>query len=159
MIRGPKRPPAPLLSPQTASSRHLPKPLAASVLLASWHLLAHAVHADELVEVPVLPLADWQPLAVVPMAEADLRCRQCQGKFIDPLASVDTAIPPAEADLEVFADDSEVTEGTLFFSGNVRVQQGYRYVTADEVQIDRQNETAVASGEVTLREPGVLLTG
>ena len=159
MIRGPKRPPAPLLSPKTATSRHLPKPLAASVLLASWHLLAHPVHADELVEVPVLPIPDWQPLAVVPMAEADLRCRQCQGKFIDPLASVDTAIPPAEADLEVFADDSEVTEGTLFFSGNVRVQQGYRYVTADEVQIDRQNETAVASGEVTLREPGVLLTG
>jgi LPS-assembly protein len=39
------------------------------------------------------------------------------------------------------------------------VQQGYRSVTADAVEIDRQNETAVASGNVTLREPGVVMTG
>jgi LPS-assembly protein len=137
----------------------LPNPLGASVLLASWSLLAQPLWATELVEVGVLPLTDWQPLAIVPKAEADLRCRQCSGKFIDPLASVNIDVPPTEADLEVSADDSEVTEGTLFFSGNVRVQQGYRFVTADEVQIDRQNETAVASGQVTLREPGIVLTG
>ena len=159
MIRSPKRPPAPRLSSKVTTARHLPKPLAASVLLASWSLLAHSPRADELIEVAVTPLPDWQPLAVVPESEIDLRCRQCQGKFVDPLGSVDIGISPAEADLEVSADDSEVTEGTLFFSGNVRVQQGYRFVTADEVQIDRQNETAVASGQVTLREPGVVLTG
>jgi LPS-assembly protein len=129
------------------------------VLLASWSLLAQPLWATELVEVGVIPLTDWQPLAIVPKAEADLRCRQCSGKFIDPLASVNIDVLPTEADLEVSADDSEVTEGTLFFSGNVRVQQGYRFVTADEVQIDRQNETAVASGQVTLREPGIVLTG
>ena len=57
------------------------------------------------------------------------------------------------------ADDSEVTETKLYFNGNVSVQQGYRSVTADAVEIDRQNETAVASGNVTLREPGVVMTG
>ena len=57
------------------------------------------------------------------------------------------------------ADDSEVTETMLYFNGNVSVQQGYRSVTADAVEIDRQNETAVASGNVTLREPGVVMTG
>ncbi|NDH41685.1 MAG: LPS-assembly protein LptD, partial [Gammaproteobacteria bacterium] len=137
----------------------MPKPLAVSVLLASWSLLAHPLKAEELVEVAVLPVPDWRPLAVIPAPEADLRCRQCQGKFVDPLAAVDTGVPPTEADLEVSADDSEVTEGTLFFSGNVRVQQGYRTVTADEVQIDRVDETAVALGQVTLREPGIVLTG
>ena len=131
MIRGPKRPLAPLLPVKTASSRHRPKPLAVSVLLASLSLLVQPVSADELVEVAVLPVPDWQPLAVIPATETDLRCRQCQGKFIDPLAAVDTTVTPTEADLEVSADDSEVTESTLFFSGNVRVQQGYRFVTAD----------------------------
>ena len=69
------------------------------------------------------------------------------------------SVPPGEADLEVTADDSEVTETMLYFNGNVSVQQGYRSVTADAVEIDRQNETAVASGNVTLREPGVVMTG
>ncbi len=156
---GPKATPACLLPLTFIPARLLPNPLAVSVLLASWSLLAHPLWASELVEVGVIPLTDWQPLAIVPKAEADLRCRQCSGKFIDPLASVDINVLPTEADLEVSADDSEVTEGTLFFSGNVRVQQGYRFVTADEVQIDRQNETAVASGQVTLREPGIVLTG
>ena len=156
---GPIATPACLLPLTFTPARLLPNPLAASVLLASWSLLAQPLWATELVEVGVLPLTDWQPLAIVPKAEADLRCRQCSGKFIDPLASVNIDVPPTEADLEVSADDSEVTEGTLFFSGNVRVQQGYRFVTADEVQIDRQNETAVASGQVTLREPGIVLTG
>ena len=151
--------PACLLPLTFTPARLLPNPLGASVLLASWSLLAQPLWATELVEVGILPLTDWQPLAIVPKAEADLRCRQCSGKFIDPLASVNIDVPPTEADLEVSADDSEVTEGTLFFSGNVRVQQGYRFVTADEVQIDRQNETAVASGQVTLREPGIVLTG
>ena len=156
---GPIATPACLLPLTFTPARLLPNPLAASVLLASWSLLAQPLWATELVEVGILPLTDWQPLAIVPKAEADLRCRQCSGKFIDPLASVNIDVPPTEADLEVSADDSEVTEGTLFFSGNVRVQQGYRFVTADEVQIDRQNETAVASGQVTLREPGIVLTG
>ena len=156
---GPTATPACLLPLTFTPARLLPNPLGASVLLASWSLLAQPLWATELVEVGVLPLTDWQPLAIVPKAEADLRCRQCSGKFIDPLASVNIDVPPTEADLEVSADDSEVTEGTLFFSGNVRVQQGYRFVTADEVQIDRQNETAVASGQVTLREPGIVLTG
>jgi len=156
---GPTATPACLLPLTFTPARLLPNPLGASVLLASWSLLAQPLWATELVEVGVIPLTDWQPLAIVPKAEADLRCRQCSGKFIDPLASVNIDVPPTEADLEVSADDSEVTEGTLFFSGNVRVQQGYRFVTADEVQIDRQNETAVASGQVTLREPGIVLTG
>ena len=55
------------------------------------------------------------------------------------------AVPPGEADLEVTADDSKVTETMLYFNGNVSVQQGYRSVTADAVETDRQNETAVAS--------------
>lgn len=156
---GPTATPACLLPLTFTPARLLPNPLGASVLLASWSLLAQPLWATELVEVGVIPLTDWQHLAIVPKAEADLRCRQCSGKFIDPLASVNIDVPPTEADLEVSADDSEVTEGTLFFSGNVRVQQGYRFVTADEVQIDRQNETAVASGQVTLREPGIVLTG
>jgi LPS-assembly protein len=129
------------------------------VLTASVSLTSGLVQADGLTEVSVAPWPDWTPIKVIPLDQAALRCRQCQGQFLDPLANVDQSVPPGEADLEVTADDSEVTETKLYFNGNVSVQQGYRSVTADAVEIDRQNETAVASGNVTLREPGVVMTG
>ena len=115
--------------------------------------------ADELNERTVLPLLDWQPLISVPVTSVDKRCRQCDGQFIDPLANIDTSIPPTDSDLEVNADNSEVTETELTFVGNVRVQQGYRRVSANQVTIDRAGERAVASGDVTFREPGVVITG
>ena len=115
--------------------------------------------AAELTETPVLPWPDWQPLTVIPVDQRELRCRLCRGKFVDPLKNTDRSLPPGEADLEVTADDSEVTETTLYFTGNVQAQQGYRSMSADAVAIDRQNETATALGNVILREPGVVMTG
>jgi LPS-assembly protein len=151
-----RSPHLPLTSSATFFAR---KPLVMGVLTASVSLTSGLVQADGLTEVSVAPWPDWTPIKVIPLDQAALRCRQCQGQFLDPLANVDQSVPPGEADLEVTADDSEVTETKLYFNGNVSVQQGYRSVTADAVEIDRQNETAVASGNVTLREPGVVMTG
>ena len=146
----------PLTSSATFFAR---QPLVMGVLTASLSLTSELVQADGLTEFSVAPWPDWTPIKVIPLDQAALRCRQCQGQFLDPLANVDQSVPPGEADLEVTADDSEVTETKLYFNGNVSVQQGYRSVTADAVEIDRQNETAVASGNVTLREPGIVMTG
>lgn len=146
----------PLTSSATFFAR---QPLVMGVLTASVSLTSGLVQADGLTEVSVAPWPDWTPIKVIPLDQAALRCRQCQGQFLDPLANVDQSVPPGEADLEVTADDSKVTETKLYFNGNVSVQQGYRSVTADTVEIDRQNETAVASGNVTLREPGIVMTG
>ncbi len=146
----------PLTSSATFFAR---QPLVMGVLTASVSLTSGLVQADGLTEVSVAPWPDWTPIKVIPLDQATLRCRQCQGQFLDPLANVDQSVPPGEADLEVTADDSKVTETKLYFNGNVSVQQGYRSVTADTVEIDRQNETAVASGNVTLREPGIVMTG
>ena len=151
-----RSPHLPLTSSATFFAR---KPLVMGVLTASVSLTSGLVQADGLTEVSVAPWPDWTPIKVIPLDQAPLRCRQCLGQFLDPLANVDQSVPPGEADLEVTADDSEVTETKLYFNGNVSVQQGYRSVTADAVEIDRQNETAVASGNVTLREPGVVMTG
>ncbi len=151
-----RSPHLPLTSPVTSFAR---KPLVMGVFTASVSLVSGLAQAEGLTEVSVAPWPDWTPIKVIPLDQAALRCRQCQGQFLDPLADVDQSAPPGEADLEVTADDSEVTETMLYFNGNVSVQQGYRSVTADAVEIDRQNETAVASGNVTLREPGVVMTG
>ena len=70
-------------------------------------------------------------MKAIPLEEQDLACRQCGGRFFDPLADADLTQSPTEADLEVYADDTEVTEGELLFQGNVSLKQGYRQVTAD----------------------------
>ena len=144
--------------PSVVRQAWLRKPLASAVCLALGVSTQHTI-ADELNERTVLPLLDWQPLILVPVTSVDKRCRQCDGQFIDPLANINTSIPPTDSDLEVNADNSEVTETELTFVGNVRVQQGYRRVSANQVTIDRAGERAVASGDVTFREPGVVITG
>lgn len=144
--------------PSVVRQAWLRKPLASAVCLALGVSTQHTI-ADELNERTVLPLLDWQPLISVPVTSVDKRCRQCDGQFIDPLANINTSIPPTDSDLEVNADNSEVTETELTFVGNVRVQQGYRRVSANQVTIDRAGERAVASGDVTFREPGVVITG
>lgn len=140
------------------NSKWLRNPLTKAVGIAIGVCTQGAV-ADELNERAVLPLLDWQPLISVPAAAADKRCRQCSGQFVDPLAHIDTSIPPTDSDLEVTAENSEVTESELIFTGNVSVQQGYRRVSADRVNIDRAREQAIASGNVTFREPGVVISG
>ena len=102
---------------------------------------------------------DWQPMKAIPLDEQDLACRQCGGRYVDPLAGADLTQSPTEADLEVYADDTEVTEGELLFQGNVSLKQGYRQVTADRVTADRARETATATGNVVFREPGILIRG
>ena len=122
-------------------------------------LSAASARSAPLLEETVVADLDWQPRRVIPLAAQDLACRQCGGRFADPLADVDRTQPPGEADLEVSADDTEVTETELIFEGNVSLTQGYRQVTADRVTADRQAETATATGNVAFREPDVLIRG
>ena len=101
---------------------------------------------------------DWQPLPLLTEAERDLRCRQCQGQFVDPLKG-QSPTPPGSTDIEVSADNSSGTEGQLLLTGNVSVIQGNRSIEADSVAFDRDQQFTEASGNVAYREPGVVLQG
>ena len=101
---------------------------------------------------------DWQPLPLLTEAQRDLRCRQCQGQFVDPLKG-QTPTAPGSADIEVSADNSSGTEGQLLLTGNVSVVQGNRSIQADAVAFDRNQQFTEASGNVAYREPGVVLQG
>ena len=96
------------------------------VIAVAAALSSAPLSAEGLFEETVIADMDWQPMRVIPLAEQDRACRQCGGRFADPLAGVDLSQSPTEADLEVSADDTEVTEGELLFEGNVSLKQGYR---------------------------------
>jgi LPS-assembly protein len=122
-------------------------------------LFCVSVWADELIESGVSADLDWQPLIQIPAEERDHRCRQCKGRYVDPMADVDTSVSPLDSELQVAAEESEVTETDALFTGDVKIQQGYRMIRADRVEVDRVEETATATGHVTLREPGALIRG
>ena len=128
-----------------------------TAVVTAWS--SSGLQAEGLLEETVVANMDWQPISVIPLDEQDLACRQCKGRFVDPLAGVDMSQSPADADLEVSADTTEVTEGALLFEGNVSLRQGYRQVSADRVTADRARETATATGNVVLRQPGTLIRG
>ena len=116
------------------------------------------VPKESIESLPITAQLDWQPLPLIPAAQQDLRCRQCAGAFVDPLAS---QIPtePGSTDVQVSADESSSDNDTLSFQGDVSVQQGNRSLRADSVQLDRNQQITKARGNIGYREPGVALLG
>ncbi|MEE4202237.1 MAG: LPS-assembly protein LptD [Halieaceae bacterium] len=115
--------------------------------------------AQALTEAVVAADFDWQPIKMLPAEQQDLQCKQCNGAYVDPLANVPRNTPPESSKIEISAAKTEVSEGQLQFSGGVTVRQGYQQMTADEASFDRTTDTAVAVGDIELREPGVMLRG
>jgi len=75
------------------------------------------------------------------------------------LADANRSTPPNQSDLEVSAGDSDITDDALYFSDDVTVSQGYRTLKAQEVIIDRVEQTVSAEGPIEVREPGIVMYG
>ena len=144
-------------------------PQTAGYALALWPALTVAAVASDthtdatredtaLFSETIAAKLDWRPLSVIATDQRDRRCRQCGGKFIDPLAG-QTPTEPRSTDVEVSADTSTATEGNLVVTGDVQVTQGNRGLQADTVTFDREQQITEASGNITYREPGVVLLG
>ena len=102
---------------------------------------------------------DWVDIDQVPRELRDDQCINCEGRYIDPLRDADQSTPPEQADLNARTDSTELRENTVTFQGGVEANQGYRHIRADEASFDRVERSAVLEGNITLREPGVLLRG
>lgn len=102
---------------------------------------------------------DWVPIEDVPVEERDRACRQCRGRYEDPLANEDTSTAPEISEIRARADSGQLEGDEVILFGGAKAVQGYRRMSGDQVTIDRENKSAVISGNVTLREPGVLLRG
>jgi len=102
---------------------------------------------------------DWVPLESVPPELRDTDCLLCEGRYMDPLADQDQSQDPDDAEIEAWANSTELKGDKVWFTGGVKVTQGYRRFQGNEAVIDRETGEAVLTGDVTLREPGVLLQG
>lgn len=95
----------------------------------------------------------------VPAALRDLDCKLCDGRYIDPLKDADRDANPNEADIQAWANSTELQGDTVRFTGGVSVTQGYRQFEGDTAVINEETREATLTGNVTLREPGLLLQG
>jgi len=147
--------PIPLLAQDTN-----PQPCIANGNNATEECAAELADANREAPSPPEHALDWVPESQVPEALRDLDCRLCRGRYIDPLEGADRGSPnPDEADIEAWANSTEMQGDEIRFSGGVRVVQGYRQFFGDEAKINQETGEAVLTGNVTLREPGVLLRG
>jgi len=128
-----------------------------ALLVMSASPFAHASQTIE--EERIQARLNWVPLALVKTEDRDERCLKCRGRYEDPLADADRSTPPNQSDLEVSAGDSDITDDTLYFSDDVTVSQGYRTLKAQEVIIDRVEQTVSAEGPIEVREPGIVMYG
>ena len=128
-----------------------------ALLVMSASPFAHASQTIE--EERIQARLNWVPLALVKTEDRDERCLKCRGRYEDPLADADRSTPPNQSDLEVSAGDSDITDDTLYFSDDVTVSQGYRILKAQEVIIDRVEQTVSAEGPIEVREPGIVMYG
>ena len=131
--------------------------IGAALLVMSASPFAHASQTIE--EERIQARLNWVPLALVKTEDRDERCLKCRGRYEDPLADADRSTPPNQSDLEVSAGDSDITDDTLYFSDDVTVSQGYRILKAQEVIIDRVEQTVSAEGPIEVREPGIVMYG
>ncbi|RLA38534.1 MAG: LPS-assembly protein LptD, partial [Gammaproteobacteria bacterium] len=102
---------------------------------------------------------DWSPIEAVPEELQDEKCQICKGRYMDPLAGADQGPLLEEQDITASATSTEMSASEILLSGGVMLQQGSRTLQGDEATLDRITESGTLSGNIVIREPGVLLRG
>ena len=88
--------------------------------------------------------------------------RSCSGMYVEPdINSENSHLNPSDAGLEIISDLFEANgqENISVMQGDVELIQGWRQVEADQVKILQDEERIEMTGDIQLREPGMLITG
>lgn len=101
---------------------------------------------------------DWVAHDELPEALRDRLCRLCGGAYVDPKAGL-AGEDPEDSDIEATATRTELQGDTVRMEGGVEVTQGYRDMRGDSASYDRESARGELQGNITLREPGILLQG
>ncbi len=108
---------------------------------------------------------DWVPLSKLTaqqrnnLNEKNLRASTlCCGAYVDP-TDADNHEEPSSAQVSAHADNTEtdMAKQTTALKGNVQISQGYRYLRADSATLQKNPQKVTLEGNVTLREPNLLL--
>tara|TARA_B110000858_G_scaffold171375_1_gene201815 strand:- start:14131 stop:16899 length:2769 start_codon:yes stop_codon:yes gene_type:complete len=106
---------------------------------------------------------DWVPLESLSTEQLAQLDANCCGAFVDPTGLVkDDENRPTDSETHFDAEQGirGLSPNLVSIDGDIIVQQGYRTIENDEfTTIDREANTVLMQGDVTFREPGILLQG
>ena len=105
---------------------------------------------------------DWVPRARLNAEQLAACPRGCDGAYVQPhLNTEDADLDPREAQLRAEAGNSEINALTQEASlgGYVVFSQGWRQVAAENVSVNREESKYLLDGDVSIREPGLLIVG
>lgn len=102
---------------------------------------------------------DWVPVEDMSPEQLELLRPGCCGAYISPVRDDDDALNhPDESSTRAFSDTAERgRDGLTTLEGGVLFTQGYRSIEAECARYNSAANTAEASGDVVIREPGVLV--
>lgn len=104
---------------------------------------------------------DWLPKQLLSEESARNLGPGCNGAYVDPFSGQTNDSSSIDSlPLVVESDSAEVIEAeTATLSGSVRVTQGPRSIAAEEMSYERSKDKAELSGDVTIRQEGMLIRG
>jgi LPS-assembly protein len=103
----------------------------------------------------------WVPLERLSPQQRAAVPDHCCGAYVPPvLESGKADLPPelAETKLEYDLLEGDL-QSTYTLTGDVKIIQGSRHVSADQAVLDERTQAATATGNVRLYEPGLLMVG
>ncbi|WP_417579245.1 LPS assembly protein LptD [Nitrincola sp.] len=86
----------------------------------------------------------------------------CRGRYVEPdIDYLQSDLLPGEEAVYAEADlsSADLQSGLARLTGGVKLQQGSRLFTSRYGEVDNTSNTAFLEGDVTFREPGLLLVG
>ena len=112
-------------------------------------------------EILVYESLGWTPAHQLSDEQRELLAPGCSGRYIDPQQDLNLTLKQSlNEPLIVEAAHAEVVAGDQAeITGSVEVSQGSVSVTAESMNFDRESQSAVLAGEVTIRQPGMGIQG
>ncbi len=104
-------------------------------------------------------ILDWVPLSQLSEEEQAAIPGGCCGAYVAPARSdADADLDPERAPLRASAQRVEgVRHVTVLLEGDAQVTQGHRSASADRVYLNQSDNRLEMSGDIVIREPGLLL--
>jgi len=105
---------------------------------------------------------DWVPYSQLsPRQQAAIGTGCCGAYVVPPEYQLLIDSAPDTSSISIDADDSSIEDGgnTTVLSGNIKIRQGPRVITAQRATISKDQDNGSLSGDIQFRVPGMLLAG
>ncbi len=101
---------------------------------------------------------DWVTIEHLPPEAIEAMPPGCCGAYVNPYQPVDNGLAYDQLPIDAQANSFRTVGGTqIILEGEVVIQQGPRMLKADKAEIDQANHTLDLTGDITLREQGLLI--